>query len=348
MSCNRTIFGWSAGPGGSEWYRLALPLTALGSLYEWDAEVGTGFPSDRVNAPPDVVVVQRPMTDVAVRTMRYWSRRSSCALVVDLDDDMWSIPPDNPAHGLATPELLANLERALGYADVVTVSTSYLAERVSRYTKTPIRVIPNCVPADLVDRPRWNRRGHKVTVGWSGSATHLGDWKAEAAGIGAALDYSNKIDLHVVGTDYVSEHVDTCRVIRHTPFQRSIQDYYDSLDFHVSLAPLARTEFNLSKSDLRILEAAAIGAVPVMSNWGPYAKVTGRHAKHLSAEWRQHIADLVSDPQQLHDERGVWKEWAKARTIEANAFRWNSIYTNLLGAGNNAEVQTASGPAADL
>src|ERR1700742_3342480 len=186
MSCKRSVFGWSAGPGGSEWYRLALPFAALKTLHGWDVQVSTGYPTEWVNNTPDVVVVQRPMTDVALRTMRHWSRSSSCALVVDLDDDMWSIPPDNPAHRLASPVLLERLDNCLGYADLVTVSTTYLAEKVSEHTKTPIRVVPNCVPGALVHRPHRSVRGRKITVGWSGSGTHLGDWKAEAEGIGMA------------------------------------------------------------------------------------------------------------------------------------------------------------------
>src|ERR1700753_3593192 len=97
MSCNRSIFGWSAGPGGSEWYRLTLPLSALSTLHGWDAAVSSEYPSTRVGSPPDVVVVQRPMTSVAQRTMRHWSRKSACPLAVDLADAFWSIPPDNPA-----------------------------------------------------------------------------------------------------------------------------------------------------------------------------------------------------------------------------------------------------------
>lgn len=352
MSCNRTIHGWSAGPGGSEWYRLMLPLSALASQYDWSVSAGSSYPSDRVGDPPDVVVAQRPMNDVTVRTIRHWVRKSLTLVVVELDDDMWSIPPDNPAHRLATPELLANLESCVAMADLVTVSTTYLAERVSKYTKAPIRVVPNCVPAALVDRPRRTRRGHKVTVGWAGSPTHLGDWRANAAGICRALDYSNKIDFHMIGADYRAEIRNTLRTRRHTPFQQDITDYYDALDFHVALAPLARTEFNLSKSDIRILESAAIGAVPVMSNWGPYAKVSGRHVDSSETDvrergnWLQHIADLVSDPQQLHDERGVWKEWAKARTIEANAHRWHNIYEGALSNGEvrAAEVRTGEVP----
>jgi hypothetical protein len=345
MSCKRSIFGWSAGPGGSQWYRLALPLAALKSLYGWEVEVSTGYPENRVNSPADIVVVQRPMTEVAQRTMRHWSRKSLTMVVAELDDDMWSIPPDNPAHRLAAPELLGRLDACLGYADLVTVSTTYLAEVVSKRTTTPIRVVGNYVPAALVDRPRRARRGHKITVGWAGSPTHLGDWQANAAGICRALDYSNKIDFHMIGADYSAEVANTLRAIRHTPFQQGITDYYDALDFHVALAPLARTEFNLSKSDIRILESAAIGSVPVMSNWGPYAKVSGRHVYSSGTpvrerdNWRQHIADLVSSPQQLHDERGVWKEWAKARTIETNVHRWHDIYEGALSSGQGSAVK---------
>lgn len=330
MSCKRTIHGWSAGPGGSEWYRLTMPLSALADQYGWQASVSTVYPSTRVLDPPDVVVVQRPMNEVTVRTVRYWHRKSLTTVVVDLDDDFWSIPEDNPAHRLATPELLARLESCLAMADVVTVSTAALAEVVNRHTRAPIRIVGNYVPEALATRPLPVLRSHKVTVGWAGSPTHLGDWQANAAGIGAALDYSNKIDFHIMGTDYSGEVAGTQRAIRHTPFQPDIIDYYGAMDFNIALAPLAHNEFNRSKSDIRILESAAIGAVPVMSNWGPYAKASGRHVTDGRDDWRQHIAELVSDQQQLHEERATWRAWAQARTVEANAYRWRDIYESVM------------------
>jgi len=328
MGCKRTIHGWSAGPGGSEWYRLTAPLSQLADQYGWQASVSTVYPSTRVLDPPDIVLVQRPMNEVTVRTVRHWHRKSLTMVAVDLDDDFWSIPEDNPAHRLATPELLGRLEQCLAMADVVTVSTTTLAERVSEHTRSPIRVVGNFVPEALIKRRAPG--GRKVTVGWSGSPTHLGDWQANAAGIREALEYSNKIDFHVVGADYRTElgwdgHL-CCG--RHTPFQRDIVDYYDALDFHVALAPLAPTEFNRSKSDIRILESAAIGAVPVMSHVGPYAKISGRHTGKDG--WRQHVADLVSNPAMLHQERVMWREWARSRTIEENVHRWFDIYESVM------------------
>lgn len=334
MSCKRTIHGWSAGPGGSEWYRLTMPLSALADQYGWQASVSTVYPSTRVLDPPNVVVVQRPMNEVTVRTVRHWHRKSLTTVVVDLDDDFWSIPEDNPAHRMATPELLARLESCLAMADVVTVSTTALAERVSRHTRSPIRVVGNYVPEALATRPLPALRGHKVTVGWAGSPTHLGDWQANAIGVCKALDYSNKIDFHVVGADYRAELPHDVHGLtgRHTPFQPDIIDYYGALDFNIALAPLAYNEFNRSKSDIRILESAAIGSVPVMSGWGPYAKVSGRHVSDFEygADWRQHIAELISDPQQLREERATWRAWAQARTIEANAYRWRDIYESVM------------------
>lgn len=302
----------------------------LADQYGWQASVSTTYPASRVMDPPDIVVVQRPMLQTALSTVRHWHRKSLAMVAVDLDDDFWSIPEDNPAHRLATPELLARLEQCLAMADVVTVSTSALAERVSEHTKSPIRVVGNFVPEALTKRPLPVLRGHKITVGWAGSPTHLGDWQANAAGILAALEYSNRIDFHVVGSDYRGSLSQDRRAPlgRHTPFQRDIVDYYSALDFNVALAPLAYTEFNRSKSDIRILESAAIGAVPVMSSWGPYAKDSGRHAEPDG--WRQHIADLVSDPQQIQGERTVWQEWAKSRTIEGNAYRWHDIYESVM------------------
>lgn len=333
----KTVFGWSASPGGSEWYRLTLPLRELASQYGWETQVSQRLLSHSMDNgerfsiadPADVMVVQRPMSDVARRAVRHWSRTGMAAVVVELDDDLLTPGAGNPVEDACTPERRAVLKDCLAYADLVTVTNTHLAEVVSEHTKAPIRVVPNQVPSSLVDRSRPRRHDGKVTVGWQGSNTHLADFTEHAEGIRDALNYSDRIQFHCMGWDYRSL-VQPLRCRNwFTPFQRDIQSYYDSLAFDVVLAPLQRNTFNLSKSDIRIVEAAAIGAIPIMTDWGPYARVTGRHVTWTDG-WRNEMAELVSDGLQRADERRVWQDWARRRTIEVNAHRWHQIYMGVL------------------
>jgi hypothetical protein len=337
----KTIFGWSASPGGSEWYRLTLPLRELASQYGWEAEVGQALASHSMDngqrfsiaSPADVTVVQRPMSPVAGKAVKWWASRGSTAIVVELDDDLLTADSGNPVERACSPERRRILRECLERADLVTVSTVRLGEVVSEHTKAPIRVVPNQVPSALIERPRPKQHGHMVTVGWQGSNTHSDDWLAENLDITEALNYSDRIQFHCMGWDYRGLMPNIRCRNWFTPFQADIQAYYDSLAFDVALAPLRRNEFNRSKSDIRIVEAAAIGAVPIMSDWGPYARVSGRHVRGPAGggdTWRQHTADLVSDGTQRADERRTWKDWARRRTVEGNAWRWNEIYLGVI------------------
>lgn len=346
----RSVFGWSASPGGSEWYRLTLPFRQLHGQYGWDYQVSNQLLSHSIGNgqrfsianPADIMVVQRPMTEVAHRAVRHWTRRSTCAVVVELDDDLLTYEAGNPVEAHCTPERRQLLADCLSWADLVTVTNTHLAEVVNRYTTAPIRVVPNQVPVSLIDRPRPRRHG-KITVGWQGSNTHADDWLAESRGIAEALAYSDRLQFHCMGWDYRG----LIPAIRcrnwFTPFQPNIGEYYKSLAFDIALAPLRDTVFNRSKSDIRVVEAAAIGAVPIMSDAGPYSRVSGRHVRKSAGggdTWRQHVADLVStgETHQLADERATWKEWARRRTMEGNAWRWHELYSGVLSSGVHSET----------
>ena len=73
--------------------------------------------------------------------------------------------------------------------------------------------------------------------------------------------------------------------------------------FDVALAPAAPSAFFAAKSDLRFLEAAALG-LPVIADPGVYPSVvhgeTGLHAV-TADEAREHMLALVDDPQRRHD-----------------------------------------------
>lgn len=293
--------------------------------------MSTTYPSTRVMDPPDVIVSQRMMLAVPTRTWKYLAKKGKTLLVMDLDDDVWSIPQDNPAHGMIKAEYLANLEQNLRVSDLVTVTTPELAERVAEFNPA-VEVLPNMVPEWLLTLNTPRAEG-SLTIGWAGSQTHRGDFQAEREGLRSLLDYSNRTQLHTIGTDYTAEihgeGVERGRPLRiphrHHDFLPRTEDYYRMLDFHVALAPLARNQFNRSKSDIRWLEAAATGAVSVMSDWGPYSRTVGGILCETPDDWRDALSSLMVPSYRAYRE-GLSRTAAESRTIELNICDWFTAY----------------------
>lgn len=263
-------------------------------------------------------------------------------LVYELDDDVFALcdEKDNP-NAWVWPRLLGNVRANLACADVVTVSTYTLAEVVAAHTSAPVHVVPNAIPEILI-ASALTPRVRPATLGWSGSATHEGDWAAEdnahrvAKWINAN---SNRWRLATFGgaPESLARAFAGYRNAYWEPQDGApLEKYYALLrtTFDIGLAPLARTAFNRSKSDLRLLELAALGIPWVATDFGPYAD----GAEGLGCEdrggltvakprgWWTHLSGLAASEGYRLDLRARGRVWARTRTIDRVLPRWEDAF----------------------
>jgi hypothetical protein len=196
--------------------------------------------------------------------------RSSCAVVYDLDDDLFH-QPDWAGHGAALARELDLVELLVRAADLVTVSTPVLQSMLSSMTPR-IHVVRNavepelyCAPADQASaagQPRIlfygadvRRRDYAVcasavdeTVGPHGRRVWLG---SDSPAVRALVDEAHPpVDA---GAAFAAKLA--------------------SLLPHIGLAPLEPSAFAAAKSELHWLEYTLAGAVTVASRLpgpGPY------------------------------------------------------------------------------
>lgn len=317
------VLGLHADATGCGYYRIALPLSALAARGH-DVSLSGVW----VDQPDYDIVVGQRVGD-AGEFDRWRQLSEQCALVYEIDDDLFHIEPTNlrAYPQLSDPAVRRGMARSLAYADLVTVSTSHLAEVVGALNPN-VAVLPNHVDAALLDHRRPRR--HKVTVGWSGGDSHLADMRVAADPLQHLLRDHPQVDVHLMGADYR-------RLIgggRHTPFRRDIWPFYRGIDFDVGVAPLADTTFNRSKSHIRALEYAALGIPVVASDVPAYADmvidgVTG-FLVSSEQEWEQRLAELIAD-EGLREQMGVKaREHAAGWTITEGAALWEQAYQRLL------------------
>jgi tetratricopeptide (TPR) repeat protein len=119
----------------------------------------------------------------------------------------------------------------------------------------------------------------EVVIGWGGSLGHTDDLRWIAPVIQAVLeDYSN-VSFAFMGNRRQYEEVFGSVSNRQSIYWEpgDLSDYNKFLDgLDIGLAPLMNTPFNICRSDVKFIEYASRGVVPVLSDIEPYKK----HAIH--------------------------------------------------------------------
>jgi len=275
----------------------------------------------------DLIVGLRVTTADATQL---WQQMAAAGLplVYDLDDDFFAIPADNPAHRYFNqPEVQARIKDNIRLAQAVTVTNEYLADVVREYNPN-VHILPNMVDAALLD---WQRpHAEKVTIGWSGTSHHDVDFDSAAKPLAAFFSRRPDVDLHMVGADY-RDRVKQPNA-RHSAWT-SAERFHQLLDFDIGIIPLAWLPFNRAKSDIKLLDMAALGIPVVASDYGPYAVINHGKTGYLvnsDHEWKKYLGELVDDPAMRQAMGENAKEWASSRTIQKNIHLWEAVYQQVL------------------
>lgn len=230
----------------------------------------------------DVLLVVRDALPVAAAG-RVLDRAASegTRVVLDLDDDLVTDHATARLVGQGyDAERLAVLRELLGGAGAVTVSTATLADLVRPLTEAAVLLLPNELDPLLwageppAGTPEPQSVPDEVRLLYMGSKTHQGDL-ALLDGLPGALAerLAAPVTLELVGVTAGDLPAGTRRLVpdksNYAGFVRWLRRNQDR--WHAAVAPLDDTPFNAAKSDLKLLEYAALEVAAVASPSGPYA-----------------------------------------------------------------------------
>ena len=216
------------------------------------------------------------------------------------------------------------LSRATSLANLVTVSTPALAAHYGRSGST--QVIRNRIPGRYIGLRDSRARRVNQWVGWTGSiATHPEDLDE----LGPAVREARSIpgwELHIVGTGVGLEpRLQT--PVDHSSGWMPIDEYagaYAELD--IALCPLADNSFNESKSYLKMLEAMAVGAVPLVSPSSEYLHLAREYGEFpvctRPRQWAGKLKRLLTDTEFQEEQRQLGYIIAAQHTYETAAHEW--------------------------
>lgn len=299
---------------------------------------------DVLDLDTDVIVLQRITHQFMAEAIPIL-RRKGVAVVIDVDDDLTSIHPSNPAYNGYHPKnqwmvnrksgefsrnSWRNLVAACREATVVTVSTPALMEIYARQGQG--RVIYNHLPAhyygvDHVDSDR---------IGWPASLASHPDDPSALGGAMARLCASPR-DFQVIGDPT------GCGYVFGLVTDPSGHDLPISLkewpmavaSLGIGVAPLADTRFNRCKSWLKPLELSALGVPWVASPRAEYQRLYDLGTKQgltigaladTPRRWYQELSRLQRSPELRQERAGAAREVADGFRLEPNAWRWLSVW----------------------
>lgn len=321
---SKRIFFLVADWWGCAWYRCHVPgleLKRRGHDVILDDKI---VPEEL--AEFDTVIFQRQCSEASWQAIQYVNSLGKLS-VYELDDDLWHIDRTNPAFSYWTPEKLRGVESCIAESQVVTTTTPYLAERLTRFNKK-IFILPNMLPKEQWQLSKKAKDNRKLVLGWAGGTSHWPDLRILEGTIEQLLDDYTEIEFHIAGAGPVPfkqhERLKGLESVK-------IEQYPKLLSgFDVGLAPLVDTQFNRAKSDLKFLEYAMAGLAVVASKVESYkgSIIHGQNgfmAKNTK-DWIKYLKRLIEDAELRQRIAAKAREFAEARTIESNIWMWERAY----------------------
>ena len=193
--------------------------------------------------------------------------------VYELCDDLDAVPPGSPVYPFYNdPENRLLIKKLAHYCDAMQFSSPEL-QRKYGFLNGKSEVFPNQI-LEVPPERRYSRRP-EVIVGWGGSLGHLDDMARLSQPLIGWIMSRNDVSLHLMCADPIWKLFDRLPPERKRWIRTgSLKDYYRFLSsIDIGLAPLEDTPFNRSRSDIKFLEYAAHGVVPVVQASGPYLSV---------------------------------------------------------------------------
>ncbi len=297
--------------GGCSWHRVMQPARFVAPSFEFlgkKVTLGNDFPTTGYDA---VWFHGLPTDLAAVYGMRL--KHGDAKLIWGLDDDWKSIEAHNPAKTEDYDNRMAMFDVFEKLADLIVVSTPALAATFPGNDR--VVVAPNLLDLSLFpDFPFTTEGGHRyydfadekqIRIVWSGGPTHSRDVEPLVEPLSRILETFGRNRVMVVfqgqfpPSELARKYLN--RGVIHQPMVTfpAYQGVVNSIKPHVYLAPQEKSPFNLSKSNLRVMEGWGLMAVPVATPWGEYGCIhSGRDGRYADSteEWVSALNRLVTDP----------------------------------------------------
>ena len=257
--------------GGDYFYRTHTPGIAMAQMKDVFVVNVTNVhrKKDHIMREADVLVLKN-ICDPDMLPLIRERKLHKKLTVYEIADDLSALQPWNPVYFFyKNKENLSLVFRLASCCDALQVTVHEL-KRLYGHLNKHCKVFPNQIlhiPPDNI-----MKKSNEIVIGWGGSHGHLEDLSEIAKPLSNWVMNQSNVVLHLMCSDPIWTLFESLpsHKKRHTP-PGSIEEYYNFLTkIHIGIAPLKNTAFNRSRSDVKFLEYAASGVVPVLARMEPY------------------------------------------------------------------------------
>lgn len=230
------------------------------------------------------------------------ARRHGKKVIIDIDDNYLDIHESNLLYDRfkAKKKDRAILSTILSFADVITVSTEPLKERLDGFMKEAFglektfALVPNCNElADWPERKAPYRESGRFVVGYTGSHSHQDDLRMVLPAIKELMAKHKNLWFEMLGIisrdevpkflrGFTDDMLGRMAIVGATPTFGEYPGWLAERPWDVGIAPLVDTPFTRSKSHIKWMEYAMCGIPTVASRVHPYS---------MPADGKQTIVD---------------------------------------------------------
>lgn len=287
--------------------RIDHPLVALNSLPDAKAIWSSGSLKIPPDFAPGILLLHRQFVcDAAFGARLERFSAAGWVIVSEIDDD--------PRHWR---EFVDSDFVAFRGVHAVVASTERLKDMILQWNPN-VEVMPNAILEIPQTPPATPKRGDRLRI-FFGAVNRADDWAAIAEAVLPALvALADRIEMVVVHDEQVFRSLPEALTRSFHPTLP--HDEYMALlaTCDIALLPLRDTPFNRLKSDLKLIQSCAAGAVPIFS-----PVVYGDEASNLDcgllarspSDWARALTDLCTDRALLADLRARGLAHVRARRM---------------------------------
>jgi glycosyltransferase involved in cell wall biosynthesis len=317
-------------------YRLIYPGNALNQSSDIEVKLFRDFGQsqcDELLREADLFIIQRMEMVPHLRELILALNRRGILVVYEIDDDLLHLDPESRQAALNSKDRAVRIEECIRACQAVQCSTPALASTLGGI-HSEVVVLENQldrVPAFREKAPR----SRATIVGYAAGADHGHDWPlVRDAYNRTAADLSSQgaeIETWIVGDPQVYGSIISPRK-RFFPIMPR-DDYLEFLaHVDVAIIPLKNGAFNASKSDVKYLESAAMGAPVIASDIVYERTIVDGETGLLFANGEEFASQL----RRLVTDKALAGRMAKAahsyveenRVIGQHAAKWASTYSD--------------------
>jgi glycosyltransferase involved in cell wall biosynthesis len=341
---NKKVLFCGLSVSAQSWYRCGLPATYL--QQDWlgivNGPPNEGIPTGGNMAETqnidvdqyDIMVLQIARGENWKKFIKQQQKRGT-KFLYEVDDFLHGVrrvKNHSNASGF-NKKAIKDFQEIMSVCDGMICSTDYLSEQYSKYNQNQF------VAKNALDFWRYQvnfPENDKIVIGWSGGTGHDSSVLPALRAVNRIMNINEDVIFVSAGTQYAQAieqfHPGRTKIIPWT----SLENYpYVLSYFDISIAPGHESKYHLSKSDLRWIEASAVG-IPVVGDPRIYKEIedgkTGLLAQE-EEEYFDHLAYLI-DKKEGESRRTEIATAAKKyvnenRNMETQASQWEKIFTSI-------------------